>query len=166
MKDRETVKLFNSPCCEKPWINAPITMISEPPKMDHRRPNLSFTMGINGRDIMAPNEYAAAMMPLSEPSGFSKSTQSQPVSIFWPLTNILPLVQLIWEWGLTSIPCWYNLQSIDHLGVKAGRQFDAHTCWEQHKVEVSQVRLLPPCNAIFAHETRDDRVGLADFCSR
>lgn len=54
-------------------MSAPMTMMSEPPKMDHRLPNLSFTIGISGRDRMAPSEYAAAMMPLSEPWGLSKS---------------------------------------------------------------------------------------------
>lgn len=44
-----------------------MTMTSEPPKIDHRLPNLSFTMGMSGSDKIAPSEYAAAMMPLSEP---------------------------------------------------------------------------------------------------
>lgn len=46
---------------------APNTMMTDPPKMDHRRPNLSLTMGMNGSDKMAPSEYAAAMMPFREP---------------------------------------------------------------------------------------------------
>lgn len=55
-----------------------MTMMSEPPKIDHLLPNLSFTIGMKGRDIMAPKEYAAAMMPLSEPCGLSKSTMPTP----------------------------------------------------------------------------------------
>lgn len=51
-------------------------MINDPPKMDHRRPNLSFTIGIKGSERIAPREYAAAMMPLSEPWGLSKSVSS------------------------------------------------------------------------------------------
>lgn len=57
--------------------------------MDHRLPNLSLTMGMKGKDMMAPSEYAAAIMPLSEPAGLSKSTHSQDVSILDQVTAIL-----------------------------------------------------------------------------
>jgi hypothetical protein len=45
----------------------PIIMIVDPYTMDPRRPNLSSTMGISGKEIIAPSEYAAAMMPFKEP---------------------------------------------------------------------------------------------------
>lgn len=64
-----------TPCCENPWIRAPRIMIQLPPKMDHRRPNLSLTIGIKGSDRIAPSEYAAAMMPFKLPSGFPKSSR-------------------------------------------------------------------------------------------
>jgi hypothetical protein len=53
---------------------APITMIVEPTKMEPRRPTLSSTHGMKGNERIAPSEYAAAMMPFSEPCGLWKST--------------------------------------------------------------------------------------------
>jgi hypothetical protein len=48
-------------------------MTHDPPKIDPLLPSLSLTIGMKGNDRMAPSEYAAAIMPLSEPWGLSKS---------------------------------------------------------------------------------------------
>jgi hypothetical protein len=48
-------------------------MITEPPNIDQRLPNFASMIGINGSDRIAPREYAAAMIPLSDPCGLSKS---------------------------------------------------------------------------------------------
>jgi hypothetical protein len=57
------------PLIEKAWITDPMTMIQEPRKIAHRRPNLSFTYGTSGRAQIAPRLYAEDMMPRSAPCG-------------------------------------------------------------------------------------------------
>ena len=46
---------------------APMHIMTEPAKIDHRLPNFSLTIGMNGSDKIAPREYAAAMIPLRDP---------------------------------------------------------------------------------------------------
>jgi hypothetical protein len=46
---------------------APMIITQEPPKIEPRRPNLSLTIGMKGRDRMAPREYAAEIIPFSDP---------------------------------------------------------------------------------------------------
>jgi hypothetical protein len=53
---------------------APMHIMTEPPRIDQRLPNLSLMIGMKGRDKIPPREYAAAMIPLSEPWGLLKST--------------------------------------------------------------------------------------------
>jgi hypothetical protein len=54
---------------------APMIMTTEPAKMEPLRPHLSLTIGTRGRERIAPSEYAAAMIPLSEPAGCPKSAK-------------------------------------------------------------------------------------------
>jgi hypothetical protein len=51
----------------------PIIMMIEPYMIEPRRPTQLSTIGMKGREIIAPSEYAAAMMPFSEPCGLPKS---------------------------------------------------------------------------------------------
>lgn len=65
--------MLDLPFCANPWIRAPMIMIIEPNIMDPRRPTQASTLGMKGSERIAPREYAAAMMPLSDPAGWLKS---------------------------------------------------------------------------------------------
>ncbi len=62
---------------------------------------------------------------------------------------------------LTGLPRWHDLESIDHLGVEARRQLDAHACWEENQVKVEEVWLLKEPFLVLVGKPGDDGVRLA-----
>lgn len=140
---------YSIPLTEKPWINDAPTMMLDPKNTLHLRPRRSLMTGMKGSENIAPSGYAAAMIPLREPWGLWKSGQLSS-SVQEPVAS---QQQKAW---LTIDPRWQYLHGVDHLWMEAWSNLNAHACWNEHEIQVSQVGFAVPRDFVRACQTGDD----------
>jgi hypothetical protein len=60
----------------------------------------------------------------------------------------------------TLVPCWNELETIDHLRIEARGDLDSHASRIEQKVQQTKVSLPPPFHLIFLNNSCQDWISL------
>lgn len=130
-------------------------MIAEPPKIDHRRPRRSLMIPTNGKERMAPSEYAAAMMPFKDPENSLPGRSLKSADRRCQLNRFRDRPGTI---SRTGLPGRHDLQRIDQLRIESGGQLDAHASRKEHEVKMPKVWFLVPRHWVILSSFLDDGI--------
>lgn len=94
---------------------------------------------------MTYSGFPLAMSPVGSPKSRTSISFAQPTNYRGSSHTLVP--------GIHDLDC------VDDLGIKTGRDLNPHAGWEENEIQGSEIALLVPDRLVLLGHTREDWIG-------